>query len=129
MIRETVQAGRSLERQGILNELQKAGKFRPEFLNRFDGIVMFRPLSEAELQEVAILLLNDLNARLNEKEIQINITPELAASVARGGYSPEFGARPLRRYIQEHIENYIAKGLLDGSIKAGDRVEIPPEVL
>ena len=129
MIRETVQAGRSLERQGILNELQKAGKFRPEFLNRFDGIVMFRPLSEAELQEVAILLLNDLNARLNEKEIQINITPELAASVARGGYSPEFGARPLRRYIQEHIENYIAKGLLSGEIKAGESVEIPPELL
>lgn len=128
-IRETVQAGKNLDQQILLDELQSQGKFKPEFLNRFDGIITFRPLSESELWQVATLLLAELNLRLREKEIQIKITPELAAAVTRGGYNPEFGARPLRRYIQEHIENYIAKGLLDGSIKPGDTVEIPREHL
>ena len=61
--------------------------------------------------------------------MQINITPELAKAVARGGYTAEFGARPLRRYIQEHIENYVARGLIAGDIKRGDMIEFPPNIL
>ena len=131
MIRQMVKTGASpaAVREPLLNELMKLGQFRPEFLNRFDGVIIFRPLSDVELQQVATLLLHELNARLKEKEIQVEITPDLAAAVVRGGWHPEFGARPLRRYIQEHIENYVAFGLLSGEIRRGETVKIPPETL
>lgn len=131
LIREMVVGGRnpSEARQEIMDKLLRQGLFRPEFLNRFDAVIVFRPLSRQELTEVAVLLLRELNERLAEKDIAIKITPELAAWVVKGGYSPEFGARPLRRFIQEHIENYVARGLLAGEIKRGQVVEIRPDVL
>ncbi|MBI4050788.1 MAG: ATP-dependent Clp protease ATP-binding subunit [Candidatus Doudnabacteria bacterium] len=131
LIREMAKAGKNpaLEREQILDHLQKEGIFRPEFLNRFDAVIVFEPLSQEELAYVAELLLRELNGRLNEKDIQIMITPELARLIAQKGYSAEFGARPLRRFIQENIENYIAKGLISGSIKRGQMVEIDPAML
>ena len=131
VIREMIKAGKNpaAAREELLENLQRTGVFRPEFLNRFDAVVIFRPLSREELVRVATLLLQELNERLAGKEIQVKITPELAAGVATGGYSAEFGARPLRRYIQEHIENYLAKGLLSGEIQRGQVVEISPEIL
>lgn len=128
LIREMVRAGKNpaVSREELLDYLQKQGIFRPEFLNRFDGVIIFRPLSEEELVRVATLLLSELNGRLKGKDIQINVTPALAAAVARGGFSPEFGARPLRRFIQEHIENYVAKGLISGEIQRGQVVEVDP---
>ena len=130
-IRTLVREGTDLaaQRDQILNLLQQQGQFRPEFLNRFDAVVIFHPLNMEEQTQVASLLLRDLNARLAEKEIQIKITPELAAAVAAGGYHPEYGARPLRRFIQEKIENYVATGLLSGDIKRGQTVAISPEIL
>ncbi len=130
-IRQMVNAGRNpaQNRSEILDLLQREGIFRPEFLNRFDAVVVFRPLTEDELIQVAVLLLEDLNRRLEEEKIQVKITTELAVALANGGYSPEFGARPLRRFIQETIENYIAKGLLSGEIKRGQVVEIDPQML
>lgn len=126
LIRQMVRAGKNPAeaQEEVLDYLQKQGIFRPEFLNRFDAVIIFRPLSEGELREVATLLLRELNSRLKEKDIQVNITPELAEAVARGGFSPEFGARPLRRFIQEHIENYVAKGLLAGEISRGQTVQV-----
>ena len=141
MIIATSNAGaefiREMERRGgiagarekILDQLQRQGIFKPEFLNRFDGVVIYQPLDEVALTEIAILLLREFNERLREREVQINITPELAKAVARGGYTAEFGARPLRRYIQEHIENYVARGLIAGDIKRGDMIEFPPNIL
>ncbi len=131
LIREMVRRGRSPTdaREEILDDLQRQGIFRPEFLNRFDAVIIFRPLQEPELQEVAKRLLTELNARLAEKDIQIKVTPELAAAVARGSFSPEFGARPLRRYIQENLENYLARGLISGKIERGTVVEINPSRL
>lgn len=130
-IREMVNAGRDLikAREEILDSLQRQHIFRPEFLNRFDAVVLFRPHSEEDLVQVATLLLEDLNRRLAEKDVQIKITPELALAIARGGYDPEFGARPLRRFIQENIENYIAKKLISGEIKKGQVVDIHPSIL
>ncbi len=130
-IREMVRAGRNPQQvpQELLNELQSQGIFRPEFLNRFDAVIIFRPLSAAELTQVAVLLLRELNERLQEKDIQIKVTPELAQAVVAGGFSPEFGARPLRRFIQEHIENYVANGMIKGEIQRGQVVEIPSTVL
>lgn len=131
MIREMIKAGKNPaeSKQEVLDEIQRHGLFRPEFLNRFDAVVVFRPLQDEELAEVAILLLQELNSRLAEKDIQIKITPKLAATVVAGGFSAEFGARPLRRFIQDHVENYIAKGLLSGSIQRGQLIEINPEML
>ncbi len=130
-IREITKAGSNLteSKTALLDFLQKQGIFRPEFLNRFDEVIVFRPLSEQELSQVAVLLLHELNDRLAEKDVAVNITADLAMAVARGGYSPEFGARPLRRFIQEHIENYIARGLLSGTIQRGQVVEIGQEML
>lgn len=113
-------------REEILDFAQKAGIFRPEFLNRFDAVIIFRPLNIEELSRVAGLLLEDLNKRLSEKNIQVRITPELTNWVAEKGYNAEFGARPLRRFIQENIENYIAEALLSGKIQNGQIVEISP---
>lgn len=129
LIREMVRSGKNpaAERDQVLDYLQKEGIYRPEFLNRFDGVLVFRPLTEEELVQVAVILLGELNLRLKEKEIQIEITPELARTVARGGYSPEFGARPLRRFIQDHVENMVARELLSGEIERGQTVRIAPE--
>lgn len=131
LIRELVKGGANLidSREKLLDHLQRQGIFRPEFLNRFDAVIIFRPLSEEQLTQVATLLLEELNARLAEKDIQIKISPGLALAVARGGFSAEFGARPLRRFIQEHIENYVAKGLLAGNIQRGQLVDFSPETL
>lgn len=130
-IRELVKAGRNLAtaREELLESLQRQGIFRPEFLNRFDAVVIFHPLTSEELQMVAVLLLRELNTRLAEKDIQVKISPELASFLAAGGYSPELGARPLRRFIQEKVENYIAKGLISGEIDRGQVIEIPPQLL
>lgn len=131
LVREMVRQGRNPQaaRDELLNALQTQGLFRPEFLNRFDAVIIFRSLSTDELVQVATLLLRELNERLAEKDIQIKITPELAGAIVQGGYSSEFGARPLRRFIQEHIENYVAKGLISGELHRGQIVEISPEVL
>lgn len=131
LVRQIVRAGGNPaeSKEKLLDELQRQGIFRPEFLNRFDAVVIFRPLTEQELTQVASMLLREFNERLAEKEVQVEITPELARALARGGYSPEFGARPLRRFIQERIENYVAKGLISGEIRRGDVVQISPEAL
>jgi len=131
LIREIMQGGRNPAeaRESILDSLQRQGIFRPEFINRFDGVIIYQPLNEAVLTKIAGLLLRELNVRLKEREVSVKITPELTDAVARGGYSVEFGARPLRRYIQEHIENYVARGLISGDIKRGDLIEIPPNMV
>ncbi|TSA44633.1 ATP-dependent Clp protease ATP-binding subunit, partial [bacterium] len=127
MVREGIDP--SGQRDKLLDNLQKQGIFRPEFLNRFDAVVIYRPLTADELEQVAVLLLEDLNRRLKEKDVQVKITPDLARAISVNGYNPEFGARPLRRYIQEHIENFVAQGLLSGEIPRGSVVEVPPELI
>ncbi|MGE5392666.1 MAG: AAA family ATPase [Candidatus Saccharibacteria bacterium] len=124
LIRQMVKNRQTPDKSKILDYLQSQGTYRPEFLNRFDAIVVFSPLSPSDLAKVATLLLAELNARLRDKEISIKITPELAAYVVKEAYSPEFGARPLRRFIQDKFENYIAKGLISGEIARGQVVDL-----
>lgn len=128
-IREMIRDNKdpAASREEILDFVQKTGIFRPEFLNRFDAVIIFRPLGAEELSRVAGLLLQDLNERLSDKNIQIRITPELTRWVAEKGHNAEFGARPLRRFIQENIENYVAEALLSGKIQNGQIVEISPK--
>jgi len=128
LIRESVTQFREVNlKERLLDHLQKSGQFRPEFLNRFDALIVYRPLTTQQTEEVAGMLLSALNRRLKQKDIQLKITPELTKKIAELGYNPEFGARPLQRVIQDKVENVIAKKLLSGEVVRGDTVEVKVE--
>ncbi|MBI4054297.1 MAG: ATP-dependent Clp protease ATP-binding subunit [Candidatus Doudnabacteria bacterium] len=128
MIRESIKAFREANlKERLLDFLQKQGIFRPEFLNRFDATIIYRPLSEEQTEQVVELLLADLNRRLHPKDVTLRVTPELVKKIAQIGFDPQFGARPLRRVIQDRIETLIAKKLLSGEIQRGQTVELRAE--
>ncbi len=98
--------------------------FRPEFINRFDEIVVFNPLGIEELIQIAKLQIKKIQKRLEEKGIIIEVSDETLRSFATEAYNPDFGARPLKRLLQDRIENVIAKSIIDGKIKEGDTFRI-----
>jgi ATP-dependent Clp protease ATP-binding subunit ClpB len=104
--------------------LQLREHFRPEFLNRVDEIIVFRPLTDEQLSKIVGLLLADTARRLAEAQIELDVTDSARAHVAREGYDPNYGARPLRRAIQREIENPLARRILAGEFTAGDTVRI-----
>jgi ATP-dependent Clp protease ATP-binding subunit ClpA len=104
--------------------LQLREHFRPEFLNRVDEIIVFRPLTDEQLSKIVGLLLADTARRLAEAQIEVEVTDAARARVAREGYDPNYGARPLRRAIQREIENPLARRILAGDFAAGDTVRI-----
>ena len=112
----------SLVEQKVMDELKE--HFRPEFLNRLDEIIMFRPLSEENISKIADLIIADLNKRLSDKRITIKLTDKAKKFVIDNGYDPSFGARPLKRFIQSSVENLVAKAVLEDKAKEGDEVVI-----
>ena len=96
--------------------------FKPEFINRFDGLVVFKPLKLVEVIKIAHLLLAKIIKQLEEKGIEFSAAPEAVAELAELGFDPKFGARPLRRVIQEHVNDALANYLLRGEIKRRDKV-------
>jgi ATP-dependent Clp protease ATP-binding subunit ClpB len=104
--------------------LQLREHFRPEFLNRVDEIIVFQPLDEAQLRQIAGLLVANVERRLAESDIHLELTDAALALLAREGYDPIYGARPLRRAIQRSLENPLARRILAGEIAAGDTVKI-----
>jgi ATP-dependent Clp protease ATP-binding subunit ClpB len=98
--------------------------FRPEFLNRVDEVIVFRPLSEDQLSEIVGLMLTGVERRLTEAGLSLEVTDAARALIARTGYDPAFGARPLRRAIQRTIENPLARRILEGDFVSGDTVRI-----
>jgi len=98
--------------------------FRPEFLNRIDEIIVFQPLTDAQLGEIVALLLAGLQARLAESGISLEVTDAGRALIAHEGYDPQYGARPLRRAIQRLVENPLAKRILGGEFPAGTTVRV-----
>jgi ATP-dependent Clp protease ATP-binding subunit ClpB len=108
--------------QTVLNELQK--NFRPEFLNRVDDIVVFRPLGREQIRQIVELQLQRLRNTLAERRIRLEITPEAADLIAAEGYDPAFGARPLKRAIQRLIQNPLAVRLLEGEFGDGDTIVV-----
>ncbi|MDD4343689.1 MAG: ATP-dependent chaperone ClpB, partial [Eubacteriales bacterium] len=98
--------------------------FRPEFLNRIDDIIIFKPLTKTEISQIVQLTLNDLNKRLNEKNIQVEFTQKAIEDTATEGYDPVYGARPLKRFIQHNIETMLARMIIKGDIKDGQKVLI-----
>jgi len=112
-------------RETVLEMLR--GNFRPEFLNRLDEIVMFRPLKEAQIRSIVTLLLNDINALLKDQNIEIVATEEALDFIGAAGYDVVYGARPLKRYIQREIETNLGRELLKGNILPGAVVKIEVE--
>ena len=94
--------------------------FRPEFLNRLDEIILFKPLTKGNIGHIVDLLVADLNKRLAGQELSIELTPEAKEFVIDGGYDPVYGARPLKRFIQKYVETLSAKLILGGNIRQGD---------
>jgi ATP-dependent Clp protease ATP-binding subunit ClpC len=111
-------------KQAIVEAIVREGVFRPELLNRFDGVILFHPLSDAMLRQVATLLLKRLAKRLEEKSLELVITDELVNYLVKVGSDLAFGARPINRAIQDNVEEIIAKKLISGDIKPGSKVTL-----
>ncbi len=125
-IREYIERGYQLEQfeQTFINELINANLFRPEFLNRFDEIVLFRPLGKEELLQVVDLILAGVNKTLAPQKIQVAVEEEGKKLLVEAGYDPRLGARPMRRVVQRAVENTIAKQMLAGLIAPGSTATI-----
>ena len=98
--------------------------FRPEFLNRVDETILFKPLGQSEIKGILNLIVEDLNTRLEDREIRIELTESAKDKIVEEGYNPNFGARPLKRYVQKTIETIVAKTILAGKIQEGKTVII-----
>ncbi len=98
--------------------------FRPEFLNRLDEIIMFKPLTKDNIYHIIDLLVVDVNRRLREKEVGIELTEAAKARIVEGGYEPMYGARPLKRYLQKNVETTAARLMLEGNVGSGDTILI-----
>ncbi|MDP3792909.1 MAG: ATP-dependent Clp protease ATP-binding subunit [bacterium] len=109
----------SLEKEKVVDVLIQGGSFRPELLNRFDEIVIFHPLSQDQVSKITGLLLGSLAGRLKEQGYDFKPTPEVVDYVAKAGFDPQFGARPIERVIRDKVEGAIAKKILNGDVKKG----------
>lgn len=120
---EIMKAQGSMDREKIQQMLMNF--FRPEFLNRVDDIVVFKPLQAEQIKEIVKLVLRELGDRLNKQlELTLTYTDEAVAFLAKAGFDPAFGARPLKRLIVHTVENILGKKIVAGEIKNGDRVEV-----
>jgi ATP-dependent Clp protease ATP-binding subunit ClpA len=122
------------ERGGTVEEMENVAKneirekFAPEFLNRFSGIIVFNSLTVENVREICVLLLSDVKKAAEDKGIKLTISREVTDELIRRGYSPEWGARPLARVIEDTIESYIATKMLRNEFKQGDEITLGMEV-
>ena len=114
-------------KEKLLDYLFAQGIFRPEFINRFDAVVVFRSLSYENLFDIADLMFSKLKKNLAQQDIEFIITQPLKEKIVQLGYNPIFGAREMRRVIQDKVEDPLAEALLRGDLKRGDKVEVNPE--
>ena len=106
----------------VMNDLRN--HFRPEFLNRLDEMILFKPLTKQDIGGIIHLIIADLNERLADRELQIELTKEAATFIVENGYDPVYGARPLKRYIQKYVETLAAKLILRDEVAGGDTILI-----
>jgi ATP-dependent Clp protease ATP-binding subunit ClpB len=109
-------------REAVLRDMRQ--HFRPEFLNRVDEVVLFKPLTLPEIEKIVDLLGADLRRRLADREMTLEMTPRAREYIARRGYDPVYGARPLRRYLQSEVETRIARALIAGQALPGAAIQI-----
>lgn len=125
-IRQYIEAGWKLEdfEQRFTDELINSNQFRPEFLNRFDEIVLFRPLNQEELLQVIDLILKGINKTLANQKVSVNVAEDAKRALVQAGYDPRMGARPMRRIVQRAVENIVAKRMLGGQVMPGEQIDI-----
>ena len=109
----------------VMNELR--AHFRPEFLNRLDETILFKPLTKNNIGGIIDLIMEDLNKRLSDKELFLECTEKAKAYIVENGYDPVYGARPLKRYIQKYVETEAAKLILADAVETGDKILIDIE--
>ena len=109
-------------RENVMSELKKA--FRPEFLNRVDDMIVFKQLNRTDIENIARRMLTSLDKRVNDLEMQLQVTDSAIEKLAEAGFDPVYGARPLRRAIQSKVEDPLAEKLLEGIFRAGDTVTV-----
>ena len=117
------------EHDSIKNKVMEEVKrvFKPEFLNRIDDIIVFDRLTEDNIKEIAKLMLKSLEKRLNANEINVTFTESAVSKIAKSGFDPVYGARPLRRAIQNEIEDMLSEEIIDGNVKSGDSITVDVE--
>ena len=113
--------------QQLVDELINSNQFRPEFLNRFDEIVVFRPFTKPELVQVLDLILAGVNKTLESQKISVEVDDDAKQLLVEKGYDPRLGARPMRRVVQKAVENTVAKQMLSGQVNPGDVIHISGE--
>ena len=118
----TDKSSRQTMEDKVLAELKK--HFRPEFLNRVDDVIIFQSLDEEELSKIVDIQLNRLSQRLAQQNLMLEVDAAAKKLLAKEGYDPQFGARPLKRAVQEQLLNPLASKLLDGEFKSGDRIKV-----
>ncbi len=126
-IREEVGRGVRVDKQfqqSLVNFLETKGIFKPELLNRFDDIITFKPLGQAQVTQIVKLMLIGVGKQLASKDIVVYFDEKIVAKIATEGFDKDFGARPLRRFIQDKIEDVIAQQILKDEIKRGDKIQV-----
>ncbi len=121
-----VKEGKDLakEKSGLIDMLSQGGFFKPELINRFDGVILFHPLGQAHMEKIATLMVARLAKRLKEQGLNLNVTDDLVRFLATEGFDPKFGARPMNRVLQERVEKLLADKLIRGEIAKGATVEL-----
>ena len=109
-------------RDKVLDEMKKT--FRPEFLNRIDGTVVFHALNKEHIRKIVELMLSQIQGQLKEKDIKLEITDAAKDYLGEKGYDPAFGARPLRRVIEREVEDQFSDALLNGKFRSGETIKI-----
>ena len=109
-------------RKEVHDELFRS--FRPEFLNRLDEIIMFKPLTKGNINHITELMVADINRRLSDRQLTLTLSEKASQYVTEHGYDPQFGARPLRRFIQKHVETLVARMILEDRVQEGDTIRI-----
>lgn len=118
----TTSGEKIMKKEEVIDQLVSRGDFRPELLNRFDGVIFFHSLGDVNLDKVTRLMLKNLSSRLTEKGIELVITDDLISVLMEKGNDPHFGARPMNRAIADLVEEKIAEGLISGSISSGSKI-------
>jgi ATP-dependent Clp protease ATP-binding subunit ClpA len=124
LIRQAMDEGKNLEQfeGAFVDQLIYSNQFKPEFINRFDEVVLFRPLNQDELAQVVKLMMKEVNQTLSTQKISVELTVEAVKAVVAKGYDARLGARPMRRTLQSAVEDNIANKILKNEIKPGDHV-------
>ncbi len=130
-IREQVKNGNPLVnyKDQLMNDLMKSGEFKPEFLNRFDEICLFKPLSPNDCMQVLDSIIKGVNQTLSSQKISISLNQDAKQFLVERGYNAELGARPMKRIVQKSVENLVAKYVLSGNIQPGTNINVSREML